>query len=62
LTSKGAKQVSFDAKKARGAMARYVSENRINTVKDLVQFDLAGYSYNKKESSPSSPVFFRKSS
>ena len=32
-------------------MARYVIENRINTVKDLVQFDLAGYSYNKNESS-----------
>jgi cytoplasmic iron level regulating protein YaaA (DUF328/UPF0246 family) len=43
-------------------MARYVIENRINTVKDLVQFDLAGYSYNKNESSASSPVFFRKSS
>jgi len=43
-------------------MQRYVIENRINTVKDLVQFDLAGYSYNKNESSPPPPVFFRKSS
>ena len=62
VSSKGPKQISFYAKKARGAMARYVIENRINTVKDLVQFDLAGYTYNKNESSPSSPVFFRKSS
>ena len=51
LTSKGPKQISFYAKKARGAMARYVVENRIDKVEDLIQFDLAGYSYNAKESS-----------
>ena len=60
LTSKGPKQISFYAKKARGAMARYVVENRIATIEDLIQFNLAGYSYNSKESSPFSPVFFRK--
>ena len=60
LTSKGPKQISFYAKKARGAMARYVVENRIDKVEDLIQFDLAGYSYNAKESSQFSPVFFRK--
>jgi hypothetical protein len=60
LTSKGPKQIGFYAKKARGAMARYVVENRIDKVEDLIQFDLAGYSYNPKESSRSSPVFFRK--
>ena len=60
LTPKGPKQISFYAKKARGAMARYVVENRIDKVDDLVQFDLAGYSYNAKESSRFSPVFFRK--
>ena len=60
LTSKGPKQISFYAKKARGAMARYVVENRITNIEDLIQFDLAGYSYNPKESSRLSPVFFRK--
>ena len=60
LTSKGPKQISFYAKKARGAMARYVVENRIATIEDLIQFNLAGYSYNPKESSRFSPVFFRK--
>ncbi len=60
LTSKGPKQISFYAKKARGAMARYVVENRIATIEDLIQFNLAGYSYNSKESSQFSPVFFRK--
>ena len=60
LTSKGPKQISFYAKKARGAMARYVVENRIATIEDLIQFNLAGYSYNSKESSRFSPVFFRK--
>ena len=43
-----------------GGMARYVVENRIDKVEDLIQFDLAGYSYNAKESSRFSPVFFRK--
>ena len=60
LTSKGPKQISFYAKKARGAMARYVVENRIATIEDLIQFNRAGYSYNSKESSRFSPVFFRK--
>ena len=60
LTSKGPKQISFYAKKARGAMARYVMENRIATIEDLIQFNLAGYSYNSKESSRFSPAFFRK--
>ena len=59
LTPKGPKQISFYAKKARGAMARYVMENRIAKIEDLIQFSLAGYSYNPKESSPFSPVFFR---
>ena len=35
-------------------------ENRIDKVEDLIQFDLAGYSYHAKESSRFSPVFFRK--
>ena len=60
LTSKGPKQISFYAKKARGAMARYVVENRINKIEDLIQFDLAGYNYYPKDSSRCSPVFFRK--
>ena len=60
LTSKGPKQISFYAKKARGAMARYVVENRIATIEDLIQFNLAGYSYNSKESSRFAPAFFRK--
>ena len=60
LTSKGPKQISFYAKKARGAMARFVVENRIATIEDLIQFNIAGYSYNSKESSRFSPVFFRK--
>jgi hypothetical protein len=62
LTPNGPKQISFYAKKARGAMARYVVENRIDKVEDLIDFDLAGYSFQKNGSSRFSPAFFRKNS
>ena len=62
LTPNGPKQISFYAKKARGAMARYVVENRIDKAEDLIDFDLAGYSFQKNGSSRFSPAFFRKNS
>jgi cytoplasmic iron level regulating protein YaaA (DUF328/UPF0246 family) len=43
-------------------MARYVVENRIDKAEDLIDFDLAGYSFQKNGSSRFSPVFFRKNS
>ena len=49
LTPNGPKQISFYAKKARGAMARYVVENRIDKAEDLIDFDLAGYSFQKMD-------------
>lgn len=53
------KMISFYAKKARGMMARYVLENRIEDPKDLLGFNLDGYKYNKKLSSELEPVFTR---
>lgn len=53
------KIVSFFAKKARGAMARYLVQNRCKRVEDLEQFNLDGYRYNKAESSEGRPVFRR---
>ncbi|MGF1908908.1 peroxide stress protein YaaA [Vibrio kasasachensis] len=53
------KVISFYAKKARGMMARYIIENRIRSVADLTQFDIAGYYFVEDESSPTELVFKR---
>ena len=55
-----AKIVSFFAKKARGAMARFVVENRINDIEDLNGFTTGGYVYDISRSEPGKPVFLRK--
>ncbi len=44
-----AKIVSFYAKKARGAMARYMVENRVDTVEGLKGFDIGGYAFREAE-------------
>lgn len=43
------KIVSFFAKKARGAMARFIVENRVTTVDGLKDFDLGGYEFVKAD-------------
>ena len=43
------KIVSFYAKKARGAMARYMVENRIHTVEGLKGFDAGGYAFTRQD-------------
>ncbi|MDH5581464.1 MAG: peroxide stress protein YaaA [Bdellovibrionales bacterium] len=53
------KMVGLFAKKARGMMSRYIVENRINNPKDILEFDIDGYKYNKKLSSELTPVFTR---
>ena len=53
------KTISFFAKKARGMMARYIIENKIETVEGLLEFELAGYQYNPDLSTDIKPVFTR---
>ncbi|MCX9564970.1 peroxide stress protein YaaA, partial [Vibrio cholerae] len=53
------KIISFFAKKARGMMARYIIENRIDSVKDLEGFNTAGYYFVAEESTPTELVFKR---
>lgn len=55
----GYKVVSFFAKKARGAMARYLVENKTKSADELLAFTGLGYKYSKKDSSETSPVFLR---
>lgn len=57
----GPKQVSFYAKKARGAMARFVMEHRLADPGDLPAFDSGGYRHAPGLSTPDRPVFLRRS-
>lgn len=51
--------ISFFAKKARGAMARYAIENRIENPEDLKAFDRDGYRFNPAQSSETEWIFTR---
>ncbi|MEO0915669.1 MAG: peroxide stress protein YaaA [Pseudomonadota bacterium] len=43
------KIVSFFAKKARGAMARFIIEHKVDSVEGLMDFDLGGYKFASRE-------------
>ncbi|TCO69582.1 peroxide stress protein YaaA [Rhodovulum euryhalinum] len=51
--------VSFYAKKARGAMARFIVERRLTDPESLSDFDTGGYRYMPEMSEPDRPVFLR---
>ncbi len=53
------KIVSFFAKRARGAMARFIVQNRLSDPASLREFDTGGYVYNPDLSEPDRPVFLR---
>lgn len=53
------KVISFYAKKARGMMARFIIQNRIEQAEALVEFCDAGYAYDPAISSEFEPVFTR---
>lgn len=56
---KGPKIVSFYAKKARGAMARFIIQNRLKDPSSILDFDIGGYAWDKSLSTPDKPVFLR---
>ncbi|MDP3405872.1 MAG: peroxide stress protein YaaA [Brevundimonas sp.] len=51
--------VSFFAKKARGAMARFAVEARIETASDLKDFDQDGYRFQRAASTETDWIFTR---
>lgn len=53
------KIVSFFAKKARGAMARYIIQRRLTDPMGLLEFDTGGYVYRPELSETDRPVFVR---
>lgn len=54
------KVISFFAKRARGLMARYAIQRRLQTAKELEGFDLAGYRFAAQVSEPGRLVFRRR--
>ncbi|MDZ7711458.1 MAG: peroxide stress protein YaaA [Roseovarius sp.] len=53
------KVVSFYAKRARGAMARFIIQNRLTDPESLTDFDTGGYRHAPELSAPDRPVFLR---
>lgn len=53
------KIISFYAKKARGIMARYVIQHKIDSVEALKDFTEQGYYYSAEQSKPTHLVFLR---
>lgn len=53
------KIISFHAKRARGLMARYAVQQRVQSVSQLQGFDLEGYAYAPAASAPDRLVFRR---
>ena len=47
------------AKRARGLMARYIIQHKINDAESLKSFDLEGYYFAPKESDSNELVFLR---
>lgn len=56
---KGPRMVSFFAKKARGAMARFIIQNRLGDAEGVKDFNMGGYAYQPELSTPEKPVFVR---
>jgi len=54
-----AKMIGFSAKRARGMMARYISQNRIDQPEGIKDFDAAGYSFQPAFSNESEYHFYR---
>ncbi len=54
------KVISFFAKKARGAMARFLIQNRVRDLDGLLAFDGDGYAHDPELSSEDEPVFTRR--
>jgi cytoplasmic iron level regulating protein YaaA (DUF328/UPF0246 family) len=53
------KMISFSAKRARGAMARWVLENGYTRLDELSLFDVGGYVFDKEASTVERPVFLK---
>ncbi len=55
----GPKVMAFFAKKARGAMARFIVQKRVEDIEGLKDFDTGGYHFQGDLSTPDKLVFLR---
>ena len=54
------KIISFYAKKARGLMSRFIIDNNVKSINEILSFDSGGYSYSKRDTADElKPVFIR---
>ncbi len=53
------KIISFFAKKARGMMTRYIIDNRVSSIEELLAFNRGGYWFDEEESTATELVFKR---
>lgn len=53
------KIISFNAKKARGVMTRYIIQNEIEDIEEIKKLDVDGYLYNEEMSTEKELVFTR---
>ncbi len=53
------KFISFNAKRARGLVAKYVVKNRITALEDMRRFDLENYYFSEEHSTESDWLFIR---
>lgn len=53
------KFISFNAKKARGLIARYIVVNKVESIKHLQAFDYEDYTYSKEHSTENDLMFIR---
>ncbi|TLS74764.1 peroxide stress protein YaaA [Mariprofundus erugo] len=53
------KIISFNAKKARGLMSRFIIQNRLNQPEEIKTFDLADYRFSETMSTEDNWVFIR---
>lgn len=58
-TAKGLQFQSFTAKVARGTLARWLCEERVEDLAALKDFDRDGWSFEPEGSTPSKPLFVR---
>lgn len=52
-------QVAIYNKMMRGVMARWVIDNKINSLSDIMAFQAHGYTYDAERSTNDKPVFYR---
>ncbi len=53
------KVISFYAKKARGMMARFIIDNKVDSIEGLTAFDREGYYFSEEDSNAKELVFKR---